>query len=59
MSYKKCQQHRGNAILGSSSYLKSWQFYNSGQMTSYPELYFPSSQKGLSLLRKGSVQLHL
>ena len=35
VSCKKCQQHRVNAIFGSSSYLKSWQFYNSGKMTKH------------------------
>lgn len=36
MSWKERQQHKGNAVFGSSFYLKPWQVYNSGQMTSIP-----------------------
>lgn len=59
VSCKKCQQHRVNAIFGSSSYLKSWQFYNSGKMTKHT-LSYASLVHGRAsvLLRKGSVQLH-
>lgn len=60
VSCKKCQQHRVNAIFGSSSCLKSWQFYNSGKMTKHT-LSYASLVHGRAsvLLRKGSVQLHL